>query len=296
MLLYLSLGSNLGARKSYIEQALRALEEHIGVLLKCSSLYETAPWGFNSEHGFLNAVALFETTLSPLHILDITQDIERRLGRTQKTTSDGYHDRTIDIDLLFCDNAIVAEPRLTLPHPLLEKRRFVLEPLAEIAPHLQHPISGLTVKEMLTTLNQPSIELLAEASASELEAINRLLPQLSSSAKALSIEALKALIASPHTFIYIIKDESHATQGMASLCLCTSPTGTKAWVEDVVVEKECRGRGYARALLQHLKQESKRLGVKSLNLTSRPERQAANALYRSEGFELRTTNVYRLRD
>jgi 2-amino-4-hydroxy-6-hydroxymethyldihydropteridine diphosphokinase len=296
MLLYLSLGSNLGARKSYIEQALRALEEHIGVLLKCSSLYETAPWGFNSEHGFLNAVALFETTLSPLHILDITQDIERRLGRTQKTTSDGYHDRTIDIDLLFCDNAIIAEPRLTLPHPLLEKRRFVLEPLAEIAPHLQHPISGLTVKEMLTTLNQPSIELLAEASASELEAINRLLPQLSSSAKALSIEALKALIASPHTFIYIIKDESHATQGMASLCLCTSPTGTKAWVEDVVVEKECRGRGYARALLQHLKQESKRLGAKSLNLTSRPERQAANALYRSEGFELRTTNVYRLRD
>jgi 2-amino-4-hydroxy-6-hydroxymethyldihydropteridine diphosphokinase len=296
MLLYLSLGSNLGARKSYIEQALRALEEHIGVLLKCSSLYETAPWGFNSEHGFLNAVALFETTLSPLHILDITQDIERRLGRTQKTTSDGYHDRTIDIDLLFCDNAIIADPRLTLPHPLLEKRRFVLEPLAEIAPHLQHPISGLTVKEMLTTLNQPSIELLAEASASELEAINRLLPQLSSSAKALSAEALKALIASPHTFIYIIKDESHATQGMASLCLCTSPTGTKAWVEDVVVEKECRGRGYARALLQHLKQESKRLGVKSLNLTSRPERQAANALYRSEGFELRTTNVYRLRD
>jgi 2-amino-4-hydroxy-6-hydroxymethyldihydropteridine diphosphokinase len=296
MLLYLSLGSNLGARKSYIEQALRALEEHIGVLLKCSSLYETAPWGFNSEHGFLNAVALFETTLSPLHILDITQDIERRLGRTQKTTSDGYHDRTIDIDLLFCDNAIIAEPRLTLPHPLLEKRRFVLEPLAEIAPHLQHPISGLTVKEMLTTLNQPSIELLAEASASELEAINRLLPQLSSSAKALSAEALKALIASPHTFIYIIKDENHATQGMASLCLCTSPTGTKAWVEDVVVEKECRGRGYARALLQHLKQESKRLGVKSLNLTSRPERQAANALYRSEGFELRTTNVYRLRD
>lgn len=296
MLLYLSLGSNLGARKSYIEQALRALEEHIGVLLKCSSLYETAPWGFNSEHGFLNAVALFETTLSPLHILDITQDIERRLGRTQKTTSDGYHDRTIDIDLLFCDNAIVAEPRLTLPHPLLEKRRFVLEPLAEIAPHLQHPISGLTVKEMLTTLNQPGIELLAEASDSELEAINRLLPQLSSSAKALSAEALKALIASPHTFIYIIKDENHATQGMASLCLCASPTGTKAWVEDVVVDKECRGRGYARALLQHLKQESKRLGAKSLNLTSRPERQAANALYRSEGFELRTTNVYRLRD
>lgn len=296
MLLYLSLGSNLGARKSYIEQALRALEEHIGVLLKCSSLYETAPWGFSSEHGFLNAVALFETTLSPLHILDITQDIERRLGRTQKTTSDGYHDRTIDIDLLFCDNAIIAEPRLTLPHPLLEKRRFVLEPLAEIAPHLQHPISGLTVKEMLTTLNQPSIELLAEASASELEAINRLLPQLSSSAKALSAEALKALIASPHTFIYIIKDENHATQGMASLCLCASPTGTKAWVEDVVVDKECRGRGYARALLQHLKQESKRLGAKSLNLTSRPERQAANALYRSEGFELRTTNVYRLRD
>lgn len=296
MLLYLSLGSNLGARKSYIEQALRALEEHIGVLLKCSSLYETAPWGFNSEHGFLNAVALFETTLSPLHILDITQDIECRLGRTQKTTSDGYHDRTIDIDLLFCDNAIIAEPRLTLPHPLLEKRRFVLEPLAEIAPHLQHPISGLTVKEMLTTLNQPGIELLAEASASELEAINRLLPQLSSNAKALSAEALKALIASPHTFIYIIKDENHATQGMASLCLCASPTGTKAWLEDVVVEKECRGRGYARALLQHLKQESKRLGAKSLNLTSRPERQAANALYRSEGFELRTTNVYRLRD
>ena len=296
MQLYLSLGSNLGARKSYIEQALRALEERIGALFKCSSLYETAPWGFCSEHGFLNAVALFETTLSPLQILDITQDIERLLGRSQKTGSDGYQDRTIDIDLLFCDNAVIAEPRLTLPHPLLEKRRFVLEPLAEIAPALQHPVSGLTVKEMLAALNRPSIERLAEASAAELEAINRLLPQLSSNAKPLSAEALNALIASPYTFIYIIKDENRATQGMASLCLCASPTGTKAWVEDVVVDKDCRGRGYARALLQHLKQESRRLGAKSLNLTSRPERQAANALYRSEGFELRTTNVYRLRD
>lgn len=294
MHLYLSLGSNLGARKTYLEKALQALEERIGALLKCSSFYESTPWGFASEHLFLNAVALFDTQLSPLQILDICQEIEQQLGRTEKTSAGIYHDRTIDIDLLFCDDAIIAAPRLTLPHPLLEKRRFVLEPLAEIAPHLQHPVSGLTVKEMLKALNRGTVAVLEEATPDELSAINRLLPQLSSSAKALSAEALEALIDSPHTHIYIIKDENGLTQGMASLCLCASPTGTKAWLEDVVVDKDCRGRGYARALLQHLKQDSRRLGAKSLNLTSRPERQAANALYSSEGFSLRSTNVYRL--
>lgn len=294
MHLYLSLGSNLGARKTYLEKALQALEERIGALLKCSSFYESTPWGFASENMFLNAVALFETSLSPLQILDICQEIELQLGRTEKTTDGIYHDRTIDIDLLFCDNVVTTEPRLSLPHPLLGKRRFVLEPLAEIASTLRHPQSGLSVSEMLKALNRGKIVALTEASDEERCAINRLLPQLSANATTLTAEAMNALIASPHTHIYIIKDENGLTQGMASLCLCASPTGTKAWVEDVVVDNACRGRGYARALLKHLKQESSRLGAKSLNLTSQPQRIAANALYRSEGFVQRNTNVYRL--
>lgn len=294
MHLYLSLGSNLGARKTYLEKALQALEERIGALLKCSSFYESTPWGFASEHLFLNAVALFETELGPLQILDISQEIELQLGRTEKTADGVYHDRTIDIDLLFYGDTVMSEPRLILPHPHLALRRFVLEPLAEIAPTLRHPLSGLSISEMLKTLNCGKVERLVQSDETVLTAINRLLPQLSSHPVMLTAASLEALINSPYTYIYIIKDENQLTQGMASLCLCASPTGTKAWVEDVVVDSACRGRGYARALLQHLKQESRRLGAKSLNLTSRPERAAANALYCSEGFSLRTTNVYRL--
>ena len=142
MKLYVALGANLGHRKHNITQAIEALARRIGPCGGCSALYETKPQGFASEHLFLNAVAVFETNLPTAQLLDITQDIERSLGRTTKS-HDGLHtDRTIDIDLLVYGRQIVQTDSLTLPHPQMTRRRFVLEPLAEIAPELVHPILG----------------------------------------------------------------------------------------------------------------------------------------------------------
>ncbi len=294
MLLYLSLGSNLGAREQLLKQAIQALGEKDIRLLKCSSFYETEPVGFCSDKRFLNCAAVFDTHLAPQSLLDITQEIERRLGRTEKSQNGCHTDRPIDIDLLLYGETVVASaPQLILPHPRMHERRFVLEPLAEIAPEALHPLLGRTAAQLLAELNRPHIRPLAEASAENLEAINRLLPQLSASTKPLTAEALAALVKNPGTYVYVLADETQAVRAMATLCLASSPTGTKAWIEDVVVDAAARRRGYARALLGHLKAESRRLGAKSLNLTSRPGREAANRLYRTEGFALRETNVYR---
>ncbi len=293
MSLYIGLGANIGEREATLRQAIRTLGERIGALVGCSSLYETRPVGFTSEHLFLNAVAAFDTPLSTREVLRITQEVERELGRTAKSKDGCYADRPIDIDLLLMDNEVCDEPDLTLPHPRLQERRFVLEPLCELVPDLRHPVMGLTVSDILAQLNRLGIEEIEHADDGLLAALNRLLPQLSASARPLALEALEEMTASPYTHIYIGRDETDEVQAMATLCLCASPTGCKAWVEDVVVDATCRGRGYAKALIAHLQAESVRLGAKSLNLTSRPERQAANNLYQRMGFVPRTTNVYR---
>ena len=140
--LYLSLGSNLGDRHTLLQQAIRLLGQRVGVVRRCSSFIETAPWGFASDHPFLNAAILLETDLTPARCLRETQAIEREMGRTQKSTDGHYHDRPIDIDLLIYDDlhfdTFVYTPwgqqRLTLPHPLMEERDFVMRPLSEIKP------------------------------------------------------------------------------------------------------------------------------------------------------------------
>ena len=150
---YLGLGSNLGRREDFLRQAIEALEQMAGRLLKCSSFIETAPWGYASDHPHLNAALSLETALTPQQLLKATQQIERRLGRTLKTTDGHYHDRVIDIDILYYDDLVVSEPGLTVPHPRLHQRRFVLEPLSEIAPRVIDPQRHLTVAEMLSRLD-----------------------------------------------------------------------------------------------------------------------------------------------
>lgn len=138
--LYLSLGSNLGDRHTLLQQAIRLLEQRVGVLARVSSFLETEPWGFASSHPFLNAAVCIQTDLTPARCLLETQTIERELGRTQKSTDGHYHDRPIDIDLLLYDDlhfsTSVYTPwgyqRLTLPHPLMQERDFVMRPLNEI--------------------------------------------------------------------------------------------------------------------------------------------------------------------
>ena len=129
--LYLSLGSNLGNRAHQLQEALRLIGEQIGLVTRVSSFIDTKPWGYESEHLFLNAACKVETSLSPTECLRITQEIERRLGRTAKSHN-GYCDRPIDIDLLSYDDVHINTPELTLPHPHMYERDFVMIPLKEI--------------------------------------------------------------------------------------------------------------------------------------------------------------------
>ena len=134
--LYLSLGSNLGDRETNIRQALALIDERVGSVYRVSSYIETAPVGFSSPNKFINVVCLVHTMMSPMACLRETQKIEKELGRTQKSINpDGsltYKDRPIDIDLLTYDDLIVNTPELTLPHPRMHERDFVLIPLREI--------------------------------------------------------------------------------------------------------------------------------------------------------------------
>lgn len=129
---YLSLGSNLGDKQFNIRRAIDEIAENVGRIVRQSSIISTEPWGFQSDNEFANACIAVETTFSPLQILDITQAIERAMGRTEKSQSGQYHDRIIDIDILLYDQITYADSRLVIPHPLMWQRDFVMIPLREI--------------------------------------------------------------------------------------------------------------------------------------------------------------------
>ena len=129
---YMSLGANLGDRKGNIKLAIKQISELIGPVVRQSALIETAPWGFNSANTFINAAVCSETSLSPREVLQATQGIERALGRTTKSIDGQYHDRPIDIDILLYDDLHVNEPDLVIPHPNMNERQFVMQPLSEI--------------------------------------------------------------------------------------------------------------------------------------------------------------------
>ena len=130
--LFLSLGSNLGDREELLHRAIALIGERIGMVQRVSSFIETEPWGFQSEHPFLNAACMVLTTLSPKQCLKETQRIERELGRKKKSKGGVYHDRPIDIDLLLYGDLKLSTPTLTLPHPHMYERDFVMIPLREI--------------------------------------------------------------------------------------------------------------------------------------------------------------------
>ena len=149
---YLGLGTNSGNRQDNLQRAIEALSLALGLPAACSSFMESEPWGFESKNSFLNCVVAFDTDMPALELLDTTEEIERHLGRTKKSLNGEYSDRTIDIDILFYGNKVIKSERLTVPHPLLHLRNFVLQPLHEITPQLTHPAMGRTISELLALL------------------------------------------------------------------------------------------------------------------------------------------------
>ena len=135
-IVFLGLGTNLGDREANLKAAVEEINKRVGEVASLSAFYVTEPWGFESSHPFLNAVCRVDTVLTPHEVLAVTQDIERMIGRTKKSVAGCYSDRPIDIDILIYDDCRLNTPDLTIPHPLMHKRDFVMKPLEEIAPEL----------------------------------------------------------------------------------------------------------------------------------------------------------------
>ena len=132
MIAYLYLGTNLGDKRKNITEAIKNIGELVGDVVRQSALYETEPWGFRSDNRFVNAAVCVDTQLSPRRLLEVTQRIEREMGRTLKSDGGEYHDRIIDIDILLYGDLHIDEPDLKIPHPLMHERDFVMTPLNEI--------------------------------------------------------------------------------------------------------------------------------------------------------------------
>ncbi|MCI5221897.1 MAG: 2-amino-4-hydroxy-6-hydroxymethyldihydropteridine diphosphokinase [Candidatus Electrothrix sp. AR4] len=146
----IGLGSNLGQSRTLLHDAWFALAGHPDVTLQAlSSPYRTRPIAMESPHWFINAVGVLQTTLSPEALLELLLRVEEQFGRVRSANQEGYQDRTLDLDLLLFDDLIMETARLTLPHPVMHERLFVLVPLTEAAPRIEHPVLKKTVTELL---------------------------------------------------------------------------------------------------------------------------------------------------
>ena len=157
-------GGNTGDVKRTLQSAQQLVNDRVGAVLRCSHRYESEPWGFSGDR-FSNQALEVSTDLAPEEVLDAVQRIECELGRNRAAetlekarTGAAYVSRPIDIDILFYDDAVIRSERLTVPHPRLAERGFALVPLCEIMRGRRHPVSGLTVAQMLGALRAQSSE------------------------------------------------------------------------------------------------------------------------------------------
>jgi 2-amino-4-hydroxy-6-hydroxymethyldihydropteridine diphosphokinase len=155
------LGSNLGDRFAALGRAMELIGEEAGKITGSSSVWETEPWGFDADELFLNMVVVIRTTLEPARMMQLFRSIEGRMGR-KRSGGGKYESRLIDLDILLWGNRVITMPGLEVPHPKLHSRRFVLEPLKEVAPDAVHPVTGLTVTEMLELCDDRSDVRLSE--------------------------------------------------------------------------------------------------------------------------------------
>ncbi len=156
-------GGNIGEMKDRLRRAQQLINQRIGAVLRCSHCYVSAPWGFDAEQPFTNQVVVVSTDLSPEEVLTEIHRIERDLGRNRASeaiekaaTGQRYVSRPIDIDILFYDDAVISTPDLTIPHPGIAEREFVLAPLCELMRDRRHPVSGRTMEELREALKKSS--------------------------------------------------------------------------------------------------------------------------------------------
>ena len=152
---YLSLGGNIGDKKANFKEAEKQVGQLLGIIIQRSSVYETPPWGFHADDNFWNRVLLIETDKDPESLLSEIHKIENSFGR--KRQAGKYLSRQIDIDILYYDDIFLETGDLVIPHPLIQQRKFVLVPLAEIAPGLKHPLLRFTTIEMLDNCRDESV-------------------------------------------------------------------------------------------------------------------------------------------
>ena len=143
----LLLGGNMGDSAELCRKAVELIEKQIGETTRVSSLYGSEAWGFETEQDFINQAVVVRTSLPPHRVLELALEIEARLGR--KRSGNGYSSRTMDIDIMFYGSEIIDTPRLTVPHPRLHLRNFVLVPLCEILPDFVHPVLAKTIRQLL---------------------------------------------------------------------------------------------------------------------------------------------------
>ena len=148
-IVFLGIGTNLGKRENNLEHAVASIGLSIGPVLMSSSIYETEPWGFQSEEEFLNMVVKIETDLAPIVLLERIHTIESLMGRVRGPEQ--FSSRLIDIDILIYEDMIIDEESLKIPHPLIQERGFVLVPFCEIAAELMHPVLKKSFGELLKT-------------------------------------------------------------------------------------------------------------------------------------------------
>jgi len=156
---YLSLGSNLGDRSTNLHKAISHLPPKVQLVTQ-SSIYKTEPWGYSDQPSFLNQAIKADTSLEPFELLAFLKEIEISMGR-QETFHFGP--RLIDLDILFFDDLILDSPELTIPHPHIAERAFVLIPMAEIAPDFFHPVLNKTIQELRISVETSSVELFQSA-------------------------------------------------------------------------------------------------------------------------------------
>ena len=161
MLVTLLTGSNATEREAILHRTAEVLAERVGQIVARSRIYTSSAWGFTSAEPFANQALRINTSLSPIEVLDAVLDVEQAIGRnraeeeaTKRALGERYASRVVDVDVMFCDDEIICEPRLRVPHPLLHVREFALEPLCEIMADYRHPVLGQRLKDIYEELKK----------------------------------------------------------------------------------------------------------------------------------------------